>query len=138
MRRTAWVRWVSSISVLALAASACGGDDDEATVDPAPGPSVVIASDFEFDTEVVEVTAGAQIVVELRNTGGLEHTWAVLNAGIDLATADDMPDGQILASVAGRSGTVTFTGPPAGDYQIICTIAGHLEAGMEATLRSLS
>jgi uncharacterized cupredoxin-like copper-binding protein len=36
---------------------------------------------------------------------------------------------------AGESATFTFTAPEEpGEYQIICAIPGHLEAGMQGTL----
>jgi uncharacterized cupredoxin-like copper-binding protein len=39
---------------------------------------------------------------------------------------------------AGETKTVTFTAPPAGDYQVICAIEGHFASGMEGTLTSES
>jgi uncharacterized cupredoxin-like copper-binding protein len=62
-----------------------------------------------------------------------------MEAGYQVTTpfdADDEPhvywEGEVEA---GESGTFTFTAPSeAGDYQLVCGVAGHVEAGMVGTL----
>ncbi len=36
----------------------------------------------------------------------------------------------------GESETVSFQAPPAGTYQVVCSISGHFTAGMVAELTS--
>lgn len=124
--------------VLALAVTGCGGDDAD---DDGTGASmrIVGASEFEFDRDVVEVEAGRETVVDLRNRGSLEHTWTVLKAGVTVASADAVTDGDVLVSIsadAAQSASARFVAPEPGEYQIICMIEGHLQAGMAATLVS--
>ena len=39
-----------------------------------------------------------------------------------------------VTATAGQTGTLEFTPTSAGTYEIWCTIAGHLDAGMLGTL----
>lgn len=124
--------------LLAIAVSACGGDDAN---DDGNGIAlrIVNASEFEFDIKEIDVEAGRQTAVSLRNRGSLGHTWTVLRAGLTVTSAGDITDADVVVSVsadAAQSVSAEFAGPPPGTYQIICTIPGHLEAGMEATLIS--
>ena len=131
------MRSITLAAVLVVVVSACGGGDDGAPADT--GPRTVVASDFAFDRDVIEVQAGTEVVIELRNVGSVEHTWTVLKAGVTVTTGEDVMPDQVIAVTsadASSAATVTFIAPAAGDYQILCTIDGHLEAGMEATLRS--
>jgi uncharacterized cupredoxin-like copper-binding protein len=124
-------------SLFAVAAVGCGGTDGSDD----GGPIRIEASDFEFDHNNIRVGSQADVVVEVRNTGSIEHTWTVLAPETRVSTADGVDPQRILISVevgAAQLETVTFTPPRAGKYQIICLIPGHLEAGMEATLEVTS
>jgi uncharacterized cupredoxin-like copper-binding protein len=99
-------------------------------------------TDFAFAPNTLTVPAGQQINVTVSNSGAVAHDLMIMKLGKDLTSHDhvgadahanayweqeQVPPGQSLQS--------TFTAPAEpGQYQIICGIAGHLEAGMVGTL----
>lgn len=86
--------------------------------------------------------------VELTNEGRVEHEWVILHSGVTISSESELPEieEELLADYVywedevepGETKTVTFTAPPAGEYQVICAIEGHFDAGMEGTLISES
>jgi uncharacterized cupredoxin-like copper-binding protein len=124
---------VFAISVVfALALSACGGPQS-VTLD-------VDMVEFMFNPENLSVPAGAEVTINLSNSGTVEHEMVIFKQGI--VTTPPVMEDFIEENVfweeeleAGESGTFTFTAPSEpGEYQIICAIPGHFEAGMEGTL----
>jgi uncharacterized cupredoxin-like copper-binding protein len=137
------------IAMLVLAA--CGGGRDEAPAEEAPAaaePSAqeLIATTLEVamgdlyygetpdniaNPPVWTVNAGEQVGLTLINNGGLEHDWAIVKPGAEVpvpfdpeANADILLwDAGIVA--AGETGEKVFTAPEAGEYTVICTVAGH-------------
>jgi uncharacterized cupredoxin-like copper-binding protein len=114
--------------------AACGG-----TATPAPINLTVDMQEFSFNPSTYRVPAGAEVTLTLTNSGALEHEWVVMNLG---AQASEPFDENDEANIyweeeldAGQSGTFTFTAPnEPGEYQVVCGIAGHLEAGMVGSL----
>lgn len=144
---TAWLAVVTVLAVLGvalgilalIAASDSGGG---ASAPPGGGGSggtsaSVGAAEFAFDPADVSLTAGAEATVELTNNGAVEHNWTVLNAGEEIAAESEFDQSMVLAAVdntaPGESNSVSLTLEP-GDYQVICTIPGHLDAGMTGTV----
>jgi uncharacterized cupredoxin-like copper-binding protein len=126
---------VFSVLVLLLL-SACGGT-------PAASPQTLEITvdmvEFMFNPETVRVPAGAQVELTLINSGALEHEWVIMNLGTQASEPFDENDEANIyweKEVDPRSQEVeTFTAPTEpGEYQIVCGIAGHLEAGMVGTL----
>jgi uncharacterized cupredoxin-like copper-binding protein len=119
------------LAAMALLLAACGGDS---------GPTALSfegSDTFQFTPSSASVTSGGEVEVTLNNTGALEHSWTLVNAGVDVATVTDADaiDGATTGTVAaGGTGNVTFTAPAAGSYQFVCTVAGHAAAGMVGTL----
>lgn len=114
---------------VALALSACGGDDDTAAAPDAldgngagGGELTVVAEDIAFPSETYQAEAGTVDVV-YENEGSIEHTLVI----------EDVEDFKLTVSSNGDvdEGTVELD---AGTYTIYCDVAGHREAGMEATL----
>jgi uncharacterized cupredoxin-like copper-binding protein len=126
------------VAVVALGLVACGGDDGAATEISAD------MSEFAFDPESWVIAAGEEITIDLRNNGSIEHEWVLLRPGVSITSEDELPDTEeeLLADFVywedevepGGSKTSTFTAPAAGTYQVICAIAGHLNAGMEGQI----
>jgi plastocyanin len=116
------------VGVLALAAAGCGGDDDgggsasattaapETTSAPATTTGggggenefKLTASGTAWDTTSLDMTAGAEVSVEVTNQDTIEHnfTFAEANADQDVEGGEDA--------------TVTFTAPAAGSYEFLC------------------
>lgn len=134
------MRKLGLMLVLVLLVAACGddeGEDTTATGAPAPESVTVGLDDFLFEPSTLTVTADAQVSLTAINSGGSEHTWTLLTEGDDVVTAVGLDPARVIVSVEadeGASATGTFTSPAPGIYQVICTITGHLELGMEGTL----
>ena len=136
-----------SLSTLLLAA--CGGGDEGESDDSGDsgGGTVemeVIMNDIYFGESNDNVDnpptwtapAGASVKVEMVNNGALDHNWAVVKLGETLPDvindAGEVEDALLTNGgtvAAGDSSTWRFSAPSeAGDYQVICTIAGHYPA----------
>jgi uncharacterized cupredoxin-like copper-binding protein len=118
------------ILLIGLLLTACGSSSSSGS-----GHSInVTMSDFKFEPETVNVAAGKPVTVTLKNTGSVQHTWSVMSNPVN-GSYSDADKASILFSsdtvAPGGEKKVNFTAPTTpGDYQIICTEPGHLEAGM--------
>ena len=120
--------------LLSLAAAACGGPAD-------PSTSIrVTMTDFAFSPNSFTVPAGENISVEITNNGAVAHSFLIMKAGQQVqAHFTDADKANVFWEEAtvppGESVKVSFTAPTEpGEYQIVCGIAGHFEAGMVAKL----
>lgn len=132
IRRPALLIVFALLGIFVLAA--CGG-----SATPAPANLSVDMKEFSFTPSNYSVPAGGDVNLTLTNSGALEHDWVVMNLGTQASGPFDEND---EANVyyeqelpGGQSGTFTFTAPQEpGEYQVVCGVAGHLEAGMVGTL----
>jgi uncharacterized cupredoxin-like copper-binding protein len=142
--------WLAVVTVVAFGALAlaivavvlASGEDSggDGGSDAAAGPSdqvEVIATDFAFDPVDVAVFADQEATVSMVNEGAVEHNWTVLTAGTSISSEAEFEDSLVEAEVAtvaaGETGEAGIT-LAEGDYQVICTISGHFDAGMEGTV----
>ena len=79
--------------------------------------------DIAFEPTEITVPANADVTVNLVNSGVGSHTFTVEALGVD---SGEIPGGQ--------SGTVTFNSGAPAEYEFICTVPGHKEAGMVGKL----
>ena len=127
---------VRSMAMLTLVLVVACGDDAAATPDGAgPGGSRIVLSDFRFDPDGLSVTAGDEVNLELANGGGhrphLGRSWRPRGRRL-LRRMWPRTDLLFEATVdPGGSVVVAFDAPAAqGTYAVVCTIPGHVEAGM--------
>lgn len=120
--------------LLALALSACGGA-------ASPSKSLrVTMTDFSYSPNMFTVPGGAEISVDITNNGAVTHSFIIMKAGTQVQghfTDADKANVYWEASTVppGESVKATFTSPgEPGQYQIVCGIAGHFEAGMVGKL----
>jgi nitrite reductase (NO-forming) len=123
----------------ALVIVACGGGGGGEDAGGAGPTSLTFAGfdDFSFDPNSASAPAGSEVTVTLENEGVLEHSWVLVSDQADPATVTDADaiGGASTGSVpAGESNSITFTAPPAGTYQYVCTVPGHAAGGMVGTL----
>lgn len=116
-----------SIPAVLLAATlglaACGGGDDGGG-DAAQGGDVltVATTEFEYDPSSMTIDADTDVALTLDNSGGaVEHDFIVEDQDVELTAAP----GETV------EGTLNL---PAGDYVVYCSVPGHRESGMEASL----
>jgi plastocyanin len=118
------------VGVLALAAAGCGGGDDEgdgsATATTAAPETTaaattaaggggedelkLVAAGTAWDTDSLEMTAGAEVSVEVTNEDAFAHNFSFEEAEVDQDVA------------GGENATATFTAPAAGSYEFFCSI----------------
>ena len=84
----------------------------------------ITMTDFAFSPATVELTAGEPVKLTVKNNGVIEHNWQV-KIGDELIRVD---------ARGGQSASKTFTPRLAGTYPVICSVAGHEQAGMRGTV----
>jgi plastocyanin len=129
------------VGVLALAAAGCGGGDDDggsaSATTAAPETTAastttaagggggdeirLVASNFAWDTTSLEMTAGAQVSVEVTNEDSAQHSFT-----FDEASVDEVVPG-------GEDATASFTAPAAGEYEFRCKFHGSMTGTVTVT-----
>lgn len=90
--------------------------------DPAPsGPQPVTISLSEFKISPAEIRVPAGTIVTVKNTGTTAHDFSVG----DLQTPSIAGGGEEFLDLSALA---------PGTYEVICTVTGHKESGMTATL----
>ena len=130
-----WMGIVGVVMILSLALVACGGSSGGSSSGGATIKTTM--TDFKFDPAEWTVNAGQQVTLDLTNNGSTEHSWALMSKPISGSFTDADKPNVLFSKVvpAGQSATATFTAPTTpGDYQVVCDIPGHFEAGMVGKL----
>lgn len=118
--------------------SACAGG-------PASTKVTVTMTEFGFEPNTINVSAGSPVELTLVNEGAIEHDFVVevipvtdvssSNSGDHHMSTMDHSEFDLHTSIAvGETSTLTFTPTEAGTYQIICSVPGHKDAGMTGEL----
>ena len=123
---------------LALTASACAG---AAEVIPADVDVAVHMQDYKVILSVPTAKAGT-VKFGIKNEGGMEHSFELIKTDLPFdklpttADAKAKEDGlikQVKSLAVGKVEVVTAD-LAAGNYVIICNVAGHYQLGMRAAL----
>lgn len=120
-------------SLLIFTLTACGGANSPTTnID-------VTLTDFMYTPTQFTVPAGQEIAVDAANTGAVIHNFIIMKLGTTVGTEytseDDVNAYWKLEIPAGGSTTASFTAPAEpGEYEVVCSTPGHLQAGMVGTL----
>jgi uncharacterized cupredoxin-like copper-binding protein len=85
-------------------------------------PINVSLAEFSITPDALTATAGAPLAFAISNDGQAEHDF----------TVDQGPQSETLAP--GDTTTLESEGLEAGTYRVFCSLPGHADAGMEATL----
>jgi uncharacterized cupredoxin-like copper-binding protein len=128
-----------TFGLAALTLAACGNDD---TLDTVTDVSITATDGLRFEPDEFAVPAGQEVTVTFASEPGVEHDLIIEGVGTagdeghgdgdDHAMDDD--DLHVAHANAGETVTATFTVDEAGTYQVYCSVPGHRQAGMEATL----
>ena len=116
--RSIQIRTVGLLAALSLVAFGCGNGD---TADRS-NDHTIEAGDLFFDPEDLAANAG-EITFTMENTGAVEHDLRVDETGDEIIGVIDPGET--------ATGSVTLD---AGTYTLYCSVVGHREAGMEASL----
>jgi len=115
---------MAAVAVLTMALAACGGSS---TPSGGSSGSTVSVTETEFKIAPNTFTAPAgKVTFSIKNAGTVQHDITVTVNG----KAESSP-------LADPGKTITWTTPDslaAGTYQVYCSVPGHKESGMTATL----
>lgn len=119
--------------------------DDDHSQSGSASEITVETKGFSFAPAVVEVIVGQPVQLTLKNSDLLEHDFTVVKIEVEdvheesTASAEHAHSASSdydlhVSALGGKNGILTFTPTETGTYEIFCTVAGHKEAGMVATL----
>jgi FtsP/CotA-like multicopper oxidase with cupredoxin domain len=120
---------------LAVFASACTADDgsqagggggDQAA--GAPTAVQIELTDFAIEPQMPQVPADIPITFDVTNAGQAQHTFGVVVGDQTYETPMIDPGGTAVLDVPALA---------AGDYETVCTVAGHADLGMTGMLHVL-
>lgn len=115
--------------VISLILTACGGASSPTT------DIHVTLTDFQFSPNSFTVPAGEEIALTVANTGAVIHNFIIMELGYNTGSEfDDEDHAHIYWEVdvsSGNSTETSFTAPQEpGDYEVVCSTPGHVQAGM--------
>ena len=122
--------WIVTIS---LVLASCGGSSKPSTkID-------VTMTDFQFQPNTFTVPAGQEITLNAANSGGVVHSFVIMKKGQSAGTEfnkEDQPNVYWQVEVQpGGSADTTFMAPEeTGEYEVVCHVPGHVQAGMVGKL----
>jgi uncharacterized cupredoxin-like copper-binding protein len=99
----------------------------------------VTLTNFQFSPGSFTVPAGKEIALNIKNSGEVIHNFVIMNPGKTAGPEfgdEDLSDvyWKLELPPGGDSSTI-FTAPEKpGDYEIVCSIPGHIQAGMVGKL----
>lgn len=125
--------FVVLIGSMFLTACGGGGGKPVTTID-------VDMTEHKFTPDKFTVPAGAEITINLKNSGKQPHEFQilVLGAKADESVDKDGNSSRYWSAITqpGESKSLTFTAPSnPGSYVIKCSAPGHTKAGMVGTLQ---
>lgn len=126
------------VVAVVVVGAGCSSDDGAST------DIEVTLDSFEMSPDSWEVPAGEDITITMTNDAAIAHEWVILKPGVTISSEADLPETEeeLVANFIyweeevepGDTSTFTFTAPPAGEYQVVCAIPDHFNAGMKGTL----
>lgn len=135
------MRALALLVVALLTLSACGGAPEKL---PEDVNVIVEMRDYKIELNTPTLTAGT-VKFGIRNAGGMEHSFELIKTDlapdklpVDTAQAKAKEDGLVkqVKSIAPGKVAVVTANVDAGNYVIICNIAGHYQLGMRAALKA--
>ena len=129
---------VLAVLISTIVLPACAGGS-------APTKVTITMKEFGFEPNTIEVTAGAPVELTLVNEGAIEHDFVIEVIPVTNVSSSNSGDHHMstdehsefywhTSTAAGETSTLTFTVTEPGTYKIICSVPGHLDAGMTGEL----
>jgi len=131
--------------VMALAAGACGGADQDGDASDAGQEARVVEVamiDHAFDPDSLDVSKGETVTFKFTNDGTVTHEAFIGDAEAQEEHGGEMETGmeghneggEVLTLEPEETGQLTYTFDEVGEIIIGCHQPGHYEAGMKATV----
>jgi uncharacterized cupredoxin-like copper-binding protein len=132
---------VSAVLVAGVLLADCGGDEaateeDSNTIARSNTVEVAGADRLSFEPNEFTIPAGQEVTLKL-TAGSVEHDFVVEGAtAYGTAEADHQAgdDLHVAHADAGETVTAMFRIDKAGTYTVYCSVSGHRDAGMVASL----
>lgn len=143
--RKSWSATTVVLAVLCLGLSACGDDDEGGDIDgDAAGTVDVTLSDFSIKLSTTTAPAG-EVTFAVQNEGPSTHEFVVFRTDLDpdalptddvgdVAESDEFAPVDEIEDIEDGANPELAVDLEAGDYVLICNIAGHYRQGMHAAL----
>jgi uncharacterized cupredoxin-like copper-binding protein len=147
--RTAALLALAILTVVAIACGGDGGDEPSGTVgdDGVREITIRMTDAVRFEPASINLKAGEPVRLVIDNSEAASiHDFTVKempvanvnhegeaeggHAGMDASDEYDLH----LALESGHDGVLEFTPTESGEYEFLCTVTGHFEAGMTGTL----
>ncbi|HMD90747.1 MAG TPA: plastocyanin/azurin family copper-binding protein [Anaerolineaceae bacterium] len=122
------------VLLIGLFLAACSGGGSSSSGSTSIQTSM---SEFAYSPNSWTVPAGQKITLTLVNKGTVEHDWVLMKESVTPPFSSANQSNVIFSAktAAGATNVVTFTAPSsAGEYEVVCDVPGHLEAGMMGKL----
>jgi len=128
-------------AIIALTLVACGAPSSNTTQNVQ-----IDATEFKFEPASIQVDVDKPVKLTFRNKGSIEHDWSIMKIPVaNVKAASEDSDGHDmggmtvdpelhLSAAAAHNSVIEFTPTRPGTYDIVCTVAGHKEAGMVGKL----
>ena len=119
---------------ISLVLASCGGGSSRPTT-----KIDVTMTDFQFQPSTFTVPAGQEISVNASNSGAVVHSLVIMKQGQSAGTEfneEDQPNvyWQVEIQPGGSTETSFMAPQEPGEYEIVCHIPGHVQAGMVGKL----
>ncbi len=114
------IRLVLFAVIAMLLLAACGGQAAPASAPAASNQVSVVVKEWAIEPKNLTAKAG-DVTFSIKNTGNIEHDFSIEGTG------------KSDAILAAETKTLKVNLKP-GTYNIICSLSGHKEAGMEGKL----
>lgn len=121
-RSSTLLRGLALVAVLAVAAGCNNGEETtQPPIDPTPDEGVfgIATIDNNFAPSRLEVPAGQEITVEVRNNGQNPHTFTIAELDVDTGILQ-----------AGETAEVTFTVPDE-PMEIVCLVHAQMRGTLQ-------
>jgi uncharacterized cupredoxin-like copper-binding protein len=139
---------VLAVAVVSLAGFACSGDDDSSDDGGTAGVreiEVTLTDDLAIEPSEIELESGEPVRLIVSNSGSALHDFSVVTIPVsDVSPEEDSSGGHMMDSAVdydlhiavegGEEGILEFTPTESGEFEVVCTVTGHADAGMVGTL----
>jgi uncharacterized cupredoxin-like copper-binding protein len=119
---------------MSLVLASCGGNSSK------PSTKIdVTMTDFQFQPNTFTVPAGQEISLSAENNGGVVHSFVIMKKGESAGTEfseEDQPNvyWQVEIQPGGSTNTTFMAPADPGEYEVVCHVPGHVQAGMVGKL----
>ena len=133
-RQRRFIPVLATALMVLVFATACGSDTSGEVIE-------VAAENTRFEPAVIQVPAGKEVTLKLKNLDPNEHdlevrglTPAKKTGGGHDGHGSSTSETIAVHAQANKTASIKFVADTPGTYEVICTVPGHEQSGMVAQL----